>query len=554
MKTKMLIPVVLLFSGLLFGNLLHANVTVEDALKVSVLYSSELESLALNLSDSFNAANGDVSVTAKPYSEKSGELKENDLILLSDKDLSKGSFQDNWKMVVGRSVVVPLINRDNPFYKEIIQQGVTIDELSRVLQNPEHRNWKHLLGESFSADILVYVENNSIVEKCLAELVNTNQADLSVQVVPDGNEIQHKLKTNKTAIALCLLSDIETEQEPFKGDVQILPIDRNGNGIIDQTENIYQNKASFNRGVWIGKYPRNMYSNVYLASMKQPQQVSEIGFVKWVITEGQPLLPDYGLQELVYSEIPSKTAQLNEPLQTPVIVEPKPFLARYIVFIGLAVLLLIVGFELWIRSGRRQKRNTTDVPDQPKPLDVANMGIPQGMYFDKTHTWAFMEKNGNVRIGIDDFLAQISGPYTRVVLKSEGEKVTKGEHMLTIVQEGKQIKINAPVSGIVQALNEELIYDATKLNKVPYDEGWIYQITPDNWNIERIYLNSAFKYKKWISQEYTRFKDFITTALSRIDTGLNTVVLQDGGELNENTLSKMSPDIWEEFQSQFLDR
>ncbi len=62
------------------------------------------------------------------------------------------------------------------------------------------------------------------------------------------------------------------------------------------------------------------------------------------------------------------------------------------------------------------------------------IAAPKGLYFDKSHTWAFMEKDGIVKVGIDDFIQHITGTITRIKMKEPGERVRKGEKILTIIQ------------------------------------------------------------------------------------------------------------------------
>ncbi|MCX6223699.1 MAG: hypothetical protein NTV01_02940 [Bacteroidia bacterium] len=85
-------------------------------------------------------------------------------------------------------------------------------------------------------------------------------------------------------------------------------------------------------------------------------------------------------------------------------------------------------------------------------MNESNLIVPKGLYFDKTHTWAFMEKDGTVKVGIDDFLQHVTGAITSIKMKKPGEKIKKGEHILTIVQNGKRLNICAPLSGIIQKL------------------------------------------------------------------------------------------------------
>ncbi|MDP2336690.1 MAG: hypothetical protein Q8N05_09605 [Bacteroidota bacterium] len=74
-------------------------------------------------------------------------------------------------------------------------------------------------------------------------------------------------------------------------------------------------------------------------------------------------------------------------------------------------------------------------------FDEDSVIIPKGLYFDKTHTWAFMKKDGYVKIGIDDFLQHITGTITRIEMKTAGEKIKKGDRLLTIIRKGKQLNI-----------------------------------------------------------------------------------------------------------------
>jgi glycine cleavage system H lipoate-binding protein len=187
-----------------------------------------------------------------------------------------------------------------------------------------------------------------------------------------------------------------------------------------------------------------------------------------------------------------------------------------------------------------------------KSFNEASVLAPKGIFFDKTHTWAFMEKSGEVKIGIDDFLLHITGPINRVKMKQPGAKISKGEPAITIIQNGKQLNINAPISGTVLIKNDLLVGDSSLLNQSPVQDGWIYSIEPSNWERESQFLFMADKYKEWLKNEFARFKDFL--AYNRFTSKANymPVMLQDGGELNDNLLSDFGPDVWEEFQDKFI--
>jgi len=199
--------------------------------------------------------------------------------------------------------------------------------------------------------------------------------------------------------------------------------------------------------------------------------------------------------------------------------------------------------------------NEVDVQDtafvKTQAFNEQVVDIPIGLYYDKTHTWAYMEKDGMVRIGIDDFLQHITGPITRVKMKSTGEKIRKGKEVLSIIQKGKQLDIHAPVSGTIKKQNKALTKSSSLINSSPYSDGWVYMIEPTNWIKEIQYLITGNKYKEWLKSEFSRLKDFL--AVSVKPNVEYAHILQDGGELKDGILEDLGPEVWEDFQINFID-
>jgi glycine cleavage system H lipoate-binding protein len=186
-------------------------------------------------------------------------------------------------------------------------------------------------------------------------------------------------------------------------------------------------------------------------------------------------------------------------------------------------------------------------------LDEDSVLAPKGLYFDKTHTWAFMEKDGQVKIGVDDFLQHITGTLTRVKMRGDGETIRKGEKILTIVRNGKQLNIYSPVSGVIKEHNERLMADSSLINSSPYADGWVYLIEPKNWLREIQFLFPVENYKEWLEDEFTRLKDFFSVSMRSNTAVYEHIVLQDGGEITDNVLADLGPEVWEDFQNAFID-
>jgi hypothetical protein len=62
------------------------------------------------------------------------------------------------------------------------------------------------------------------------------------------------------------------------------------------------------------------------------------------------------------------------------------------------------------------------------------------------------------------------------------------------------------------------------------------------------------KYKEWLSDEFKRLKDFFTISVLSDRSAYQPIILQDGGELTDNVLADLSPEVWENFQTSFIDK
>jgi len=174
------------------------------------------------------------------------------------------------------------------------------------------------------------------------------------------------------------------------------------------------------------------------------------------------------------------------------------------------------------------------------------------LYYDKSHTWAFMEKDGTVKIGLDDFLQHVIGTTSKIIMKKVGEKVKKGEAIFSLIQKGKLLIIHAPVTGIIKEQNDKLHHNSSLINSSPYSEGWVYAIEPLNWMREIQFLVVAEKYKEWIKGEFTRLKDFLAAVTLSNKMEFAQIALQEGGEIRDGVLAELGPEVWEDFQNNFI--
>jgi glycine cleavage system H lipoate-binding protein len=458
-------------------------------------------------------------------------------------------------IVVGREIIVPIINSANPYINLINSQGISPSDMARLLQNPQYRTWGSILENGENVAVNYYSIDNEAINSEIAGFMEIDKKYLKGIEVLNGKELVTAVQKDRFGIGFCKLTDIAgSANQEIVDNIILFPIDKNENGQIDSFEKIYDNLNNFTRGVWIGKYPKTLISDVYSVSKGIPKSESELAFLRWILSEGQQSLVQYGYCDLTYSERQSKLNMLNNQI---IYVETSDNSNAYQI-IGLALLfvLLVIGISGYYTIKRRKGSKGSllkEISGYKTSFNENSVEIHNGLYFDKTHTWAFMEKDGIVKIGIDDFLQHVTGIFTRIKMKNPGERIKKNEPILTLIQEGKQLNVYAPISGTIKDINELLVTNPSKINSSPYSEGWIYMIEPSNWSREIQFLKIAEPYRDWLKNEFLLLKDFLASSVNSQSLGYANVAYQEGGEIKDHVLRDLGPEAWEDFQKKFID-
>jgi glycine cleavage system H lipoate-binding protein/ABC-type phosphate transport system substrate-binding protein len=516
---------------------------------VKVISTPDLAPLTAKWAREYNRLNPGKEITVIP----SGPGQEEYLRFSSVLPADQPGKDPVWRMAVGRQVVVPVMNAGNPYSKELKITGITQEKLQLMLNDPEKRTWGTVLSNSSAQAVHFYMVSEEAVFTALNRYLNEDPARKSGVMYGSRDEVTAAVQQDPLAIGICPASILQGDERLLlSGRVQFLPIDRDANGTIDYREAIYSDMNSFQRGVWIGKYPKALISDIFVTGNALPADENEVAFLKWVLTDGQAFVASAGYSELSGSESQSQFDKLGTAT---IEVSPAKEASRTGAVLLLVALVLAGGWmiTLALRHYRKQQNVTPDF-DTPQPgFSPDSMVLPKGLYFDKSHTWAFMEKDGNITVGLDDFLQHIIGPVTRIDMKKAGDSVKKGDILFSVIQLGKQLCVYAPFSGVIRQFNTALATDATLLNTSPYEKGWVYTIEPTHWIKEVQLMDLSEKYRRWLDAEFSRLKDFLAAILRPEGVQHAHVVLQDGGELKEGLLSEFGPDVWEDFQSNFLD-
>ena len=122
------------------------------------------------------------------------------------------------------------------------------------------------------------------------------------------------------------------------------------------------------------------------------------------------------------------------------------------------------------------------------------MNIPENLLYTKDHEWVRVE-NDKIFLGITEYAQEQLGDITYVELPSPGKIVQIADDLAVIESVKAASDVFAPVSGVVDSVNELLDASPEKINQSPYEEGFICSLKDfDTTELEK--LMSAESYKK----------------------------------------------------------
>lgn len=159
---------------------------------------------------------------------------------------------------------------------------------------------------------------------------------------------------------------------------------------------------------------------------------------------------------------------------------------------------------------------------------VQGYELAGALFYDAGHAWARIEEGGMVRVGLDDFGQRLAGRIYAVSLPEPGAHVVRGSASWSIAHRVGETTLAAPVTGVVQQVNEKLALNPSLLNRSPYGQGWAMVIQPEHLveSLEHLYYGEHAE--QWYEREIERLFQELTNVMasSRPDVG---VTLQDGG-------------------------
>ncbi|WP_028297904.1 PstS family phosphate ABC transporter substrate-binding protein [Olivibacter sitiensis] len=223
-------------------------------------------------------------------------------IAMVSRDIHPEEYEQGAYLVnVANDAVVATMNANNPLAAKMRDRGLTKQEFIDIFLNGRVHRWDQLKGIEGNYDMHVYVRSDAAgAAETWAKYLGASQEDLlGIGVFGDPGQAQAIMR-DPLSIGFSNLNYVYSlKTRKPQPEVQIIPIDQNGNGRVDDDEYFYQNLDSLNQAIGDGRYPSPPARTLGLLFKGKPSNKVLTEFLRYILSsDGQARLPENGYVSL----------------------------------------------------------------------------------------------------------------------------------------------------------------------------------------------------------------------------------------------------------------
>jgi len=230
---------------------------------------------------------------------------------ITDVEKAKGV----WWIAVTQDAVLPTVNASNTNIENVKEIGFTKNDFIACFLTREIKTWKKWEKGNNSENISMNVYTRS--DACGAaqmwgEYLGKNQEDLLGIGIYGDPGMADAVKNDKQGIGynnVIYVYDISTRKK-HEG-IDIIPIDLNENGKIDDDEKLYDSLDQIMHAIKEGKYPSPPARDLYFVAKGKPNKRVVLEFLKWILSDGQQFVKEAGYVQLQDEKLNNGIASLK---------------------------------------------------------------------------------------------------------------------------------------------------------------------------------------------------------------------------------------------------
>ncbi|MDF1557106.1 MAG: glycine cleavage system protein H [ANME-2 cluster archaeon] len=134
-------------------------------------------------------------------------------------------------------------------------------------------------------------------------------------------------------------------------------------------------------------------------------------------------------------------------------------------------------------------------------VEIEGYEMPEELYYTKDHTWARVEDDGTVSMGIDAYGATAAGEIEFIDLPLEDDEFEAGDAFGSLESAKWVGGLIMPTSGKVIEVNPEIEDNLELLADDPYGEGWMIKVEPSNPEADLGKLYHGDAVEEWFTKD-----------------------------------------------------
>lgn len=221
---------------------------------------------------------------------------------ISQDEVNKGI----WSVAVAKDAVVPIISKDNPYIQDLVMYGVKKEIFTEIFTGGKIKKWGQITGKSTDKEaIKVFTRSDACgAAEVWATFLGKKQEDLKGTGIFGDPGLVEAIRKEKFGIGYSNIAFVFDAQSKLKVDnIYIIPIDVNGNDVVDDNEHIYDDLNMMTKAIADGIYPTPPTRDLYLVCKSKPNDLLTKTFIQFILTTGQQFVNDAGYVKLTQEKI-----------------------------------------------------------------------------------------------------------------------------------------------------------------------------------------------------------------------------------------------------------
>jgi phosphate transport system substrate-binding protein len=218
-----------------------------------------------------------------------------------------------WFIAVTKDAVLPTVSVNNPVLPDLQAKGLTQEIFREVFLTENPHTWGEFLDSQNTDKINVYTRSDACgAAEMWGKYLGKNQESLHGVGVFGDPGIADAVKIDKFSIGYNNVNyayDLQS-RKTYSG-IAVVPIDLNGDRVIDAEENFYGNLDSLMNAIQTGKYPSPPARDLYFVGNGKPSKPVVVAFLNWILANGQKFVHEAGYVELSDEKISTEKQKLQ---------------------------------------------------------------------------------------------------------------------------------------------------------------------------------------------------------------------------------------------------